>query len=118
MEKCNLDNLTYGQIKELKSIFGSSQISSTGGQEHPFEIGKAYLIRTVTMIQTGRIKEIKGKFLVLSEASWIADTGRFSEALQDQDKFNEVEPFKNDAIVNMDTIIDATEIVKLITKLK
>ena len=116
MEKCNVDNLTYGQIKELKNLLGNQSQSSNF--DHPFEIGKKYLIRTVTMIQTGMVKEIKGKFLILTQASWIADTGRFSECLQDQDKLNEVEPFKNDAFVNLDTIIDATEIEKLITKLK
>jgi len=115
MEKCNLDNLTYGQIKELKNlIHGQSAIAS----DHPFEIGKKYLIRTVTMIQTGMVKSIRGKFIVLEQAAWIADTGRFSEALEDQEKMKEVEPFKNDAIVNMDTIVDATEITVLIRKLK
>ena len=115
MEKCNVDNLTYGQIKELKALLGSGV---SGNQDHPFEIGKKYLIRTVTMIQTGMIKAVRGKFLVLEQAAWIADTGRFSEALEDQEKMKEVEPFKNDAIVNMDTIIDATEITVLIRKLK
>lgn len=111
---CNTDNLTLGQIRELKSLF----LSPVTSGELPFEVGKAYLIRTVTMIQTGRIKAIKGKFLVLGEAAWIADTGRFSEALKDQEKFNEVEPFANDAIVNMDTIIGATEIASLVRKMK
>lgn len=116
---CDLDKLTYGQIKELKSLFGTS--AHSGGSfppDHPFVIGEKYLIRTVTMIHTGMVKEIRGKFIVLQDADWIADTGRFSAALEDQDKFNEVEPFKNDAIVNMDTIIDATKISKLIRKLK
>jgi hypothetical protein len=120
MEKCNVDNLTFGQVKELRSIFGGgvTQNIQNANQDHPFEIGKKYLIRTVTMIQTGMVKSIRGKFLVLEQAAWIADTGRFSEALEDQEKMKEVEPFKNDAIVNMDTIIDATEITVLIRKLK
>lgn len=112
---CNTDNLTLGQIKELRSLFSGS---SAPLNDHPFEIGKKYLIRTVTMIQTGMVKSIRGKFIVLEQAAWIADTGRFSEALEDQEKMKEVEPFKNDAIVNMDTIIDATEITVLIRKMK
>jgi hypothetical protein len=112
---CNIDNLTFGQIKELRSLFSGS---AQAPQEHPFVIGEKYLIRTVTMTHTGEVREIKGKFLVLKDADWIADTGRFSQALEDQDKFNEVEPFKNDAIVNMDTIVDATVITKLIRKMK
>lgn len=109
------DNLTIGQLKELKAFLGGTpQVS----QDHPFEIGEKYLIRTVTMTHTGQVKAIRGKFLVLEQADWIADTGRFSLALEDQDQFNEVEPFKNDAIVNMDTIVDATKISKLIRKMK
>lgn len=113
----NLDELTVGQIKEISKLIGCG-LSEAKSIDHPFEIGKKYLIRTVTMIQTGEVRQVKGKFLVLKDAAWIADTGRFSVALEDQEKFNEVEPFKNDAIVNMDTIIDATEIVTLIRKVK
>lgn len=112
---CNIDNLTFGQIKELKSLLsGQAPIVS----ESPFELGKKYLIRTVTMTLTGEIKKIGSQFLVLKDADWIADTGRFSLALEDQDKFNEVEPFKNDAIVAIGSIVDATEISKLIRKMK
>lgn len=116
----NLDDLTLKQIKELKCLFGAGQVTPQAQQshDHPFVIGEKYLIRTVTMTHTGQVKEIRGKFLVLEQADWIADTGRFSQALEDQDKFNEVEPFKNDAFVNMDTIIDATKISKLIRKMK
>jgi hypothetical protein len=112
----NINELTIGQIKEISSFIGSGIKQET--QDHPFVIGEKYLIRTVTMTHTGEVKEIRGKFIILKDADWIADTGRFSESLIDQDKFNEVEPFKNDAIVNMDTIIDATEIQKLIRKMK
>lgn len=109
----NLDELTLGQVKEI-----SKMVASKNSYDHPFEIGEKYLIRTVTMIHTGMVKEIKGKFMVLQDADWIADTGRFSKALEDQDNFSEVEPFKNDAIVNMETIVDATKISRLIRKLK
>lgn len=111
----NLNDLTLGQIKELRSIFGSSEMAK---EDCPFEIGENYLIRTVTFTLTGKIKSKTGQFLVLSDADWIADTGRFSEALENSDKFNEVEPFKNDAIVSKGSIVDATKIIKLIRKLK
>jgi len=84
----------------------------------PFEIGKKYLIRTVTMTLTGEVTNVYASFLKLSRAAWIADTGRFNEALIDQSKFSEVEPFKNDCIVSLGAIVDATEIEKLITEVK
>lgn len=71
-------------------------------------IGKAYFIRTVTMHVIGKLEKITDKELVLSSASWIADSGRFHDALKTGD-LCEVEPFINDIIVNRNSIIDATE---------
>ncbi len=82
--------------------------------EHPFEIGGKYLIRTVTHIQTGRVVSVGGSELVLEDAAWIADTGRFSGALNTAD-FSEVEPFPEGAkvIVGRGAIIDACQIPSL-----
>lgn len=70
-------------------------------------VGEKYLIRTVTMIQTGRLIYIDDKELVLEDAAWIADTGRFSVAL-DTSNLSEVEPFKHDVIIGRGAIVDAT----------
>lgn len=113
----NLNDLTLGQIKELQTIFNGATNRSTE-KPCPFEVGEKYLIRTVTFTLTGQVKSKVGDFLVLEHADWIADTGRFSLALEDQEKFNEVEPFKNDAIVAKNAIVDATKIIKLIRKMK
>jgi len=107
MEKCNLDNLTYGQIKELKNlIHGHTTISS----DHPFEIGKKYLIRTVTFTLAGRVTEKYQNFLVINNAVWIADTGIFSKAVIDKNTWREVEDFKEEVFVNKMAIVDATKI--------
>jgi hypothetical protein len=71
----------------------------------PFEIGKAYFIRTVTFHLTGRVTDIVGNFLLLDDAAWIADSGRFMNALKDGN-LNEVEPC-GAAIVNISSITDA-----------
>ncbi len=110
----NLNDLTLGQIKEIGNLLGKT----TAVEECPFEIGENYLIRTVTFTLTGKVKSKTSNFLVLEQADWIADTGRFSQSLEDQDKFSEVEPFKNDAIVAKGAIVDATKIIKLIRKMK
>ena len=111
----NLNELTLGQIKELQNIFANPTQQT---EECPFEVGEKYLIRTVTFTYTGQVKSKNNMFLVLQDCDWIADTGRFSEALENQDKFSEVEPFKNDCIVAKGAIVDATKIVKLIRKIK
>ena len=78
----------------------------------PWQIGKIYLIRTVTMYITGRLVEAHPQELVLEEAAWIADTGRFAEALK-KCEFNEVEPFPDGkVIVGRGAIVDATTITK------
>lgn len=110
----NLDDLTLGQIKELGDLFNGQLVVD----DCPFEVGEKYLIRTVTFTLTGQIKSKTSQFLVLEQADWIADTGRFSQALEDSEKFNEVEPFKNDAIVAKGAIVDATKVIKLIRKMK
>jgi len=47
-----------------------------------FEVGSNILIRTVTMYQVGRIRSVDADWIVLDDASWIADMGRFSTALE------------------------------------
>ena len=74
-----------------------------------FEVGKCYVIRTVTMINVGRLEYIGDKELVLSQAAWIADTGRYSDFLKDASVINEAEPYVNNCIVGRGAIVDATE---------
>jgi hypothetical protein len=87
-------------LSDLKQLVGISQT-------HSFEIGQSYLIRTVTFYYTGRIHAITDCDLVLRDAAWIVDTGRFHDALKNGN-FLEVEPFLNDVIVPRTGIIDAT----------
>jgi hypothetical protein len=78
-----------------------------------WEIGANYLIRTVTMIDTGRLVMVTDHELVLEDAAWIAESGRFADALQSAE-FNEVEPFpEGQVIVGRGAIIDAVKIPKL-----
>lgn len=74
--------------------------------EIPFRVGEAYFIRTVTYFATGKVKAIVGSFLVLEDAAWIADTGRFREAIM-KGILNEVEPVEVDMFVNVNSITDA-----------
>ena len=76
-------------------------------ENHSFEIGKSYLIRSVTMYYTGRLVRITETDLVLEDAAWIADTGRFHTALK-TGALNEVEPFVNPVILPRGAIVDVT----------
>lgn len=104
-----LDDLTIGETRQLASIFSSNYPDVTG----PWEIGKNYLIRTVTMIDTGKLVAVFPTELVLESASWIADTGRFTGALQSC-TFLEVELFpEGKLIIGRGAVIDAIQIPKL-----
>lgn len=100
----NIDELTVGQLKTIKSLcgLGSEQKSS------PFQVGKKYFIHTVTLYYTGELKEIYPDALVLDNAAWIPDTGRFYDFLKNG-KPNEVEPFLDPVIIPTGSIIGATE---------
>ena len=76
----------------------------------PYEVGKNYFIRTVTMNYTGKLIRVTDGELVLSNCCWIADTGtRLHKFLQGEYASNtEIEPFQNDVIVPKTSIIDAT----------
>ena len=106
-----IDELTIGEARQLASMLSTQTIPSdvTG----PWEIGKNYLIRTVTMIDTGKLVSVGQTELVLESAAWVADTGRFSGALQSCN-FNEVEPFPEvKLIIGRGSVIDAIQIPKL-----
>ena len=70
-------------------------------------VGRKYFIRTVTMHHVGELVSFNDKELVLKDASWVADSGRFSSALK-TGNLDETEAFVNDVLVNRDAIVDAT----------
>ncbi len=77
---------------------------------YPYVIGQKYFIRTVTHHFTGRLVAVTEKELVLSEAAWIADSGRFHNALVDG-TLNEVEPYPSGSrlIVGRGSLVDVVE---------
>jgi hypothetical protein len=98
----DIGKLTISQALDLVKSLESR------GQSHSFEIGKCYLIRTVTMHYTGRVVEVTDSDVVLEEAAWIADTGRYANCLT-TGELNEVEPYPNRVAVCRGGMIDFTE---------
>lgn len=98
----NLDELTLGQLKEIRSLLGEKDSSTSA-----FKVGKCYMIRTVTMINVGCVEFVNEQEIVLSGASWVADTGRYFDALE-KGKLKEVEPYPGGfAIIGRGSIVDA-----------
>ena len=92
-------------IEKLLEQLLSEKEEKWNGSDCPFIIGKPYFIRTVTYHMLGKIEKISGNFLILSEASWIADSGRFSTAIL-KGELSEAE-YVDDAIISMTAIVDA-----------
>ena len=88
----------WGKIKE---IVGEEfkEISS-----YEDLVGEKWYFRTVTYHSVGKVKKIVGRFAYLQEASWIADSGRFNEAIKNG-TLSEVEPV-GVAFINLDTVVD------------
>ena len=70
--------------------------------------GNNVFIRTVTNYYTGRVVAMDKEFIHLDRAAWVADTGRFSEAIS-KGTLNEVEPYPDELIVSVSRggLIDA-----------
>lgn len=99
----NVNELTLGQVKELQQAFQGGNTN-----RHPYKIGQAYFIRTVTHHYTGTLVDVTEQELVLKDAAWIADDGRFSEALA-TGNLNEVEPYPDgEVIIGRGSIVDAS----------
>lgn len=67
-------------------------------------VGQKWFFRTVTYHMVGEVKKIVGRFAYLKDASWVADSGRFTQAIK-EGTLSEVEPVGY-AFINLDTVVD------------
>ena len=100
MKKLEISDETYEKIKD-----------QLAGDETPINNldelqGKKFFFRTVTYHLIGKVeKRVEGtNIFVLSTASWVADSGRFMNALK-KGTLAEVEPI-GIAYINVDTVTD------------
>lgn len=98
----DLDEISLKDLKQIQQLFD-------GKADNPFDVGSCYFIRTVTMNLVGKLVRVGQQELVLEDASWIADTGRFADFLESGEA-DEVEPFpKGEVILGRQSIIDAVK---------
>jgi len=106
----DIDKITIGELKKIQRLLGTQ--SSVRDDDH-WEIGGTYFIRTVTYHLTGRLTKVAEHELVIEDAAWIADDGRFAEAVK-SGSFVEVEPFPDGpVIVGRGSLIDARRVTFL-----
>ena len=100
MRQIEVSEETYDKIKEQ---LGEESFKDLTCLEDM--IGEKWFFRTVTYHLVGQIVKKVGQFFVLDNASWVADSGRFMNAIKDG-KLSEVEPVGR-TMVNIDSITDA-----------
>jgi hypothetical protein len=99
-------NITFDELKELLDV--RSITNCSGSDRQPFEIGKNYIVRTVTMIYTGKLVEVWPAELVLVEAAWIPETDRYMQFVE-KGSVKECEPYPANrrVIIGRGSITDA-----------
>jgi hypothetical protein len=86
----------------------------------PHAVGSKVVIRTVTYHHVGVVKDVGEGFVILSDASWIADSGRWGDFLRTGNP-SESEKYPGDCVVYFGAMVDSAEFdakVKLPTETK
>jgi len=84
-------------MKKAAKIKGFTQIP----------VGECVIIRTVTHYFTGRVVSESERWIALDEAAWVADTGRFAEALK-TGVLAEIEPYPGPCLVAVGAVVDVS----------
>ena len=100
MKTLQISDETYEAIKDQLGDGENIDINSL--QDF---IGKKLFIRTVTYHLVGEVVKVIGNMFELKNASWVADSGRFTQAINDG-VLNEVEPVKVPVWVNVNSVTD------------
>lgn len=110
MVKKDLNKMTLNELKtEIETLEKAKEnIGKTVVKGSAYVIGANYLIRTVTMIYTGKIVNVFDKELVLTNCAWIPETERWTDTCRNG-TFKEVEPYPKEAevIINREAILDS-----------
>lgn len=90
-----------GKLLALAELVGDDEPTTAQG----FPFSGAVAIRTVTLYYTGVVKRVVDGFVILGEAAWIPDSGRWSTFLS-SGTANEVEPFPDEVAISLGSIVD------------
>jgi hypothetical protein len=100
-----------GEAEEIRAAFGLGSAPTptpTAVLDHAYPVGEAVFIRCVTHYFTGRLVRVTAGELVLEDAAWVADTGRWSEAMANG-TLNEVEPYPpGEVVVSRGGVVDVS----------
>ncbi len=99
VKQIEISDETYERIKNQLLEDEKIDISS-----YDDIIGHNFFFRTVTYHLVGKVTKRIGHFFQLENASWVADSGRFMQAIKNGE-LKEVEPVGT-AFVNLESVTD------------
>jgi hypothetical protein len=99
MKQIQISDECFEKLKDQLVSDGYTEINNLQDM-----VGKKFFFRTLTYHLTGKVRKVIGSILELEDAAWIADSGRFADALK-TGKLNEVEPCGS-AFVNTNSVTD------------
>jgi hypothetical protein len=89
-----LDNLL-----KLNALLEDSNEVEFNVEKYKMKLNEKYLLESVTKYFTGIYLGNDEDFIYLKSVCWIADTGRFADAVKKE--FDEVEPYHPDSICRL-----------------
>lgn len=103
----NINDLTIGQLKEIQSFLNSKE-----SEKNIYPVGRNVIVRTVTMIYTGRLELVTDTDFVLTSCAWIPETDRYSDFVE-KGSVNECEPYPDEikVFINRGALIDMCELI-------
>ena len=96
----SIDDITIGQAKakiaeadELRKVLGMGTPAAepSNADNTYWDVGKNYFIRTVTHHLVGKLVAVNRHEIIMRDAAWVADNGRFENCLK-TGTVEEVEP--------------------------
>lgn len=88
-----------------KKKAATAKKAAKGGS--PLRVGESVVIRTVTYHYIGRVTSLDATEIVLEDASWLADSGRWGQALA-TGTVMEVEPYPRPVSIARAAVVDVT----------
>jgi hypothetical protein len=105
----NIEDLTLRQLREIRTM----GITAPAQAMSNYPTGKNVIVRTVTMIYTGRLEEVTETDLILVDCSWIPETDRFMQFVANG-SVKECEPYPEGlpVYINRGALLDMCELKK------
>ena len=109
----NIEELTIKELRELKVLFPNNGGIAARSCDSNYPVGKNVIVRTVTMIYTGKLMTVTETDLVLVDCSWIPETGRFMKFVA-EGAVKECEPYPDGlpVFINRGALLDMCELKK------